>query len=148
MEEVINIDPDHAAALNFIGYTLAEQGLNLDRAEILIKKALNLDPENGYYLDSLAWLYFKSGKLDQAWETISSAVARVTDDPIIWEHYADIASALQKFEQARSGYEQALQHSPDNPAQIRDKLKSILSRDSSRCPADRWTLPRGSAFAC
>ncbi len=148
MEKVINIDPDHAAALNFIGYTLAEQGLNLDRAEILIKKALNLDPENGYYLDSLAWLYFKSGKLDQAWETISSAVARVTDDPIIWEHYADIASALQKFEQARSGYEQALQHSPDNPAQIRDKLKSILSRDSSRCPADRWTLPRGSAFAC
>jgi tetratricopeptide (TPR) repeat protein len=148
MEKVINIDPDHAAALNFIGYTLAEQGQNLDRAEILIKKALNLDPENGYYLDSLAWLYFKSGKLDQAWEAISNAVSRVKDDPIIWEHYGDIASAVQKPDQARTGYERALEHGPDNPEQIRDKLRSILSGESSSFPPDGRVLPRGCVFAC
>jgi len=148
MEKVISIDPDHAAALNFIGYTLAEQGQNLDRAEILIKKALNLDPENGYYLDSLAWLYFKSGKLDQAWEAISNAVSRVKDDPIIWEHYGDIASAVQKPEQARTGYERALEHGPDNPEQIKDKLRSILSGESSSCSPEGRTPPRGCVIAC
>ena len=148
MEKIIKIDPDHAAALNFIGYTLAEQGQDLDRAEILIKKALNLDPENGYYLDSLAWLYFKSGKLDQAWEAITTAVSKVKNDPIIWEHYADIASALQKFEQARQGYERALEHHPDDPKQIKDKLKSILSRGSSSFPAKGWAFPPGAVFAC
>lgn len=148
MEKIIKTDPDHAAALNFIGYTLAEQGQDLDRAEILIKKALNLDPENGYYLDSLAWLYFKSGKLDQAWETIATAVSKVKNDPIIWEHYADIATALQKFELAREGYEQALEHDPEDPKQIKDKLKAILSRGSSSFPAKRWAFPGGAVFAC
>lgn len=125
MERIINIDPEHAKALNFVGYTFAEQGKNFKRALILINKALELEPKNGYFLDSLAWLYYKTGKLHLAWDKITEAISIVKDDPIIWEHYADIAKALKKTKKATYGYRQALQLGPENPEQIKRKLKNM-----------------------
>ena len=61
-------DPEHAAALNYLGYMLAERGERLDESVELIKRALAIDPDNGSYLDSLGWAYFKDGKLDLAVE--------------------------------------------------------------------------------
>ncbi|MFO8031720.1 MAG: tetratricopeptide repeat protein [Desulfohalobiaceae bacterium] len=125
MEKVINQDPEYAPALNFVGYSLAEQGQDLQRALILIKKALQEDPENGFYLDSLAWVYFRSGNLEQAWEHIQKAVEQVQDDPIIWEHYGDIAAELNKQEQAREAYQKSLELDPKNARELEDKLDSL-----------------------
>jgi tetratricopeptide (TPR) repeat protein len=107
MEQIIAIDPDYPEALNYLGYSLAEMGQHLDRALVLVNNALKADPDNGYYMDSLAWVLFKQNKLHQAWEAIAQSVKLVTQDPTIWGHYADIAEALGDQEQARHGRAQA-----------------------------------------
>jgi len=59
MKKVLEIDPDNAETLNFIGYSYAERGINLDEAESMLLRAIELKPGNGYFIDSLGWLYFK-----------------------------------------------------------------------------------------
>ena len=60
MEKVLEIDPNNAEALNFIGYSYADRGINLDEAEKMIVRALEIKPDNGYMMDSLGWVYFKT----------------------------------------------------------------------------------------
>lgn len=125
METVIRAHPDHANALNYVGYTLAEEGRELDRALVLVTKASTLDPENGYILDSVAWVHFKRKDLEKAWEYIGYAVDVVDKDPTIWEHYGDIAAAMGKKKEARKAYNYSLKyHSPEAQA-VREKLKKL-----------------------
>jgi tetratricopeptide (TPR) repeat protein len=125
MQKLLEKEPENAAALNFIGYTLVEQDRDLDKAGRMIRRALKLDPGNPYYLDSLAWYQFKTTDAQKAWKTIREALAQVGDDPVIWEHYGDIARALNKRKEARKGYEKALGLDPDNPGALREKLESV-----------------------
>lgn len=96
MEKIILIDPNHASALNFLGYTLTEKNQNLNRALALIQRAVKKEPGNGYFLDSLAWVYFKQGHIQKAWNAIQESVQQVSDEYEIWEHYAAIAQQLNK----------------------------------------------------
>ncbi|MBI4351077.1 MAG: tetratricopeptide repeat protein [Elusimicrobia bacterium] len=85
--------PDNANVLNYLGYSLADRGLKLDEAELLIMGAVSLEPENGAFLDSLAWVRFKRGNVQGALEGIKRAVKAVYDDPVIWAHAGDIYEA-------------------------------------------------------
>ncbi len=123
MERAIGLDPRYADALNFLGYVLAEQNRDLDRAEILVKTALEEKPESGYIVDSLAWVYFRQGKLKKAWATINQAVALEPGDPTIWEHYGDIAAAQGNTAEAARGYKKALALETPNAERIRQKLE-------------------------
>jgi len=125
MEKVIAKDPEHADALNFMGYTLAEEGRDLARAEVLIQTAVKVKPDNGYYVDSLAWVYFKQGKKRLAWQEIKRAVQLVDSDPVIWEHYGDIAEALGLHGEARKGYAKSLELEGDNAQTVKDKLDNV-----------------------
>ncbi len=125
MQKVINIDSEHAKALNFLGYTLAELEKDLERAKILIQKALDLQPENGYFLDSLAWVYYKSERYKKAWKTINKAIDKEEQDPIIWKHLGDIACKLDKKEQAVKAYKKALDLEIENPEKIEKKLNKL-----------------------
>ncbi|QGY39814.1 tetratricopeptide repeat protein [Pseudodesulfovibrio cashew] len=125
MESVLRSHPDHTNALNYVGYTLAEEGRDLDRALVLVRKASSLDPENGYILDSVAWVYFKMGKLDKAWENIGYAVDVVRKDPTIWEHYGDIAKAMGKISEARKGYSKALKLDSPSAKSVKRKLNAL-----------------------
>ena len=66
MKRVLDLDPDHADALNYVGYTYAESGVHLDEALQMIQRALKIKPNNGYYIDSLGWVYFQQGNYDNA----------------------------------------------------------------------------------
>jgi len=125
MEQVIAGDPDHADALNFLGYSLAEQGRDLERAEVLIQNALKIKPDNGYFIDSLAWVYFKQGKNKRAWQEIKRSVEYADSDPVIWEHYGDIARALGFTGEARKAYVRALELKGDNAEAVRGKLGAL-----------------------
>ena len=125
MEKVIAKDPEHADALNFLGYTLAEEGRDLPRAEVLVQTAIKVKPDNGYYVDSLAWVYFKQGKKRLAWQEIRRAVQLVDSDPVIWEHYGDIAEALGLHGEARKGYAKSLELEGDNARIVKDKLDNV-----------------------
>ncbi len=125
MDKIISKDPEHADALNYLGYSLAEQGRDLERAELLIDNALKVKPDNGYFVDSLAWVYFKQGRNRLAWQEIQRAVLLVDSDPVIWEHYGDIARALRLISEARKGYEKALELEGDNAEEVRIKLNAL-----------------------
>ncbi len=126
MEKIITTEPDYFQALNYVGYTLAEQSKELSRAVRLLRKADRLSPNSNYILDSLAWALFKNGDVSEAWEYINKAVtAQGFIDPAIWEHYGDIARSLGKKEEARKGYKKALEHTPQNASAITYKLNQL-----------------------
>lgn len=82
LRELIERDPDNAAALNALGYTLADEDRNLDEAEDLIARALHIDPGNPAYLDSLGWLKYRQGDVQAALETLRSAFRRAPNAEI------------------------------------------------------------------
>ena len=123
MESIIAREPDNPDALNYVGYTLAEEGRDLDRALVLVKNALGQKPDSPFIIDSLAWVYFRQGKLAEAWKEIRRAAP--ANDPTIWEHYGDIALALGKKAEARKAYRKALELNPDNLERIKGKLKDL-----------------------
>lgn len=125
MEKILAKDSEHADALNYLGYSLAEMGQDLDRALLLIQNALKIEPDNGYFVDSLAWVYYRQGQLRLAWQEIKRAVTLVDSDPVIWEHYADIARDLKFTTEARRGYTRALELEPENSQELQDKLKNL-----------------------
>ncbi len=76
-KKVLASDPQHASALNYLGYMLADQNMELDEALGYIKRAVDLDPANGAYLDSLGWAYFRLGKYDLAEENLLKASQKI-----------------------------------------------------------------------
>ena len=107
MSALLEIDPDHAEALNYVGYTWADMGINLEQALAYIQKAIALKPGNGYIRDSLGWVYFRMGELSRATEEILKAIKLEPNDPYIHEHLGDIYLKLGKREQALKAYKEA-----------------------------------------
>jgi len=124
MRHVLGIDPEHAEALNFIGYSYADQGIHLAEAERLIHKALTLKPDNGYILDSMGWVYFKQNKMEQAIHYLKEAGKRIPEDPTIAEHLGDAFKKAGRIQEAMEAYKQALKLSPEN-RQLRQKIEQM-----------------------
>ena len=114
MEIAIKLDPHHADALNYLGYSYAERGIKIEQALSLTKQAVALKPENGYYVDSLGWAFFKSGLLKEALTEIKRAVSLAGDDPVIYEHLGDIYAKQGKLSDAREAWLHALELDPSN----------------------------------
>ncbi|MDQ6979860.1 MAG: tetratricopeptide repeat protein [Ghiorsea sp.] len=115
--------PDHAEALNFYGYSLADRGIRLHDALAMVKKALLKKPEDGYYLDSLAWVYFKQGKYTQAVEVQKKAVGLVPNDPVMQEHLGDMYWKAGLKKDARLHWQKALDLNHENPDDVQDKIQ-------------------------
>jgi tetratricopeptide (TPR) repeat protein len=127
MQGLLDKNPENPQILNFIGYSWAEQGVNLDQAEAMIRKALELEPDAGYIMDSLGWVYFQRGDYKKAMEWIDKAIESMGDDPEILEHKADIYRAQRKITKARQTYEQALEKTSSEriKKRIKKKLKEM-----------------------
>ena len=139
MEQIILDHPKSHAALNYIGYTLAEQGRDLDRALELLRRADALDPGQAYIMDSLAWAYFKKGDIDEALKQIRRAVSSAggdTIDPAIWEHYGDIAARAGFSDEARKAYTNAIAGKPANMSAIKEKLSRLSFHPRQSPPPD------------
>jgi tetratricopeptide (TPR) repeat protein len=114
METALSLDPHHADALNYLGYSYAERGIKVDQALSLTRRAVALKPENGYYVDSLGWAFYKSGMLTEALTEIKRAVALVGDDPVIYEHLGEIYMQQQNLSDAREAWLHSLELDPSN----------------------------------
>ena len=125
MESIIQKNPRHAKALNYVGYTLADENRDLERALELLTVALQEAPDASYIMDSLAWAQYRLGKFEEAWQTMQRCLEQGVDEATIWEHYGDIARALHKKAEARDGYMEALKRSPSNAADIQKKLDAL-----------------------
>ena len=111
-------------AYNYLGYTFAEQGKNLDEAIELIKHALELDPDNGAYVDSLGWAYYKKGMYDKALRKLERATKLVSEDHIIRDHLGDVYYKLNMNDKALVQWEKALELDPKQEM-IREKIKRL-----------------------
>ena len=85
-KKVLSVDPLNALASNYLGYMLADRGVRLDESVKYIKKALELDPNNGAYLDSLGWADYKMNRYDLAATPLERAARLMQNDPTIHEH--------------------------------------------------------------
>jgi tetratricopeptide (TPR) repeat protein len=106
--KVIDADPNNAPALNYLGYMLADRGVRLEEATALINRAVKQEPNNGAYLDSLGWVYYKQNKLAEAEEYMRKAVDREGHDPTILSHLGDVYLKLGQTERAAELFERSL----------------------------------------
>ncbi len=123
-------DTEDASLINFYGYILAEKGENLDMAEELLNKALQKQPDNGYFLDSLGWIRFKRGDYEGALKILADAIEDVGDDPVIWEHLGDTYEKLELLKKALEAYEKSFSIDPDRK-DIGNKLRRLKGSDSA-----------------
>jgi tetratricopeptide (TPR) repeat protein len=144
MQRVLEIDPDNANALNYIGYAWAERGENLEEAEALIRRALEVAPGDGYITDSLGWVYYKMAEdllmasrreealklLERAEQQLLEAAALTGGDPVVSEHLGDVLLLKGDRRGALDYYEQAvgLEMREDEQPDLLEKLR-LLRRD-------------------
>lgn len=124
MHQVLSINDRNAEALNFIGYTWAERGIRLDEAEQLIKKALDIKPDDGYITDSLGWVYYKRGQYRKAVKALHKAHEIAPGDPLIAEHLADACVQVSETDRAIRLYREILKADPGKQDVLR-KLESL-----------------------
>jgi tetratricopeptide (TPR) repeat protein len=131
----ISIDPANAAdAYNYLAYMWAEHNMRLEEAEQMIKLALQADPNNGAYIDTLGWLEYRQGKFDQALVNLLRAAQKLTrDDPVVFEHIGDTFAKMDKVAQALDAWQKALNLDPQNKTLIEkiDNAKTKMSKGQS-----------------
>jgi len=122
MQKVLEVDPDNVNALNYIGYSWAERGENLEEAEQLVRRALEIAPEDGYITDSLGWIYYKMAEtlfeesrkeealrlLDRAQKQLIQAAELTGGDSVVSEHLGDVLLLRGDKEGALERYEEAV----------------------------------------
>lgn len=113
--KVLKLNPDNASALNYLGYMLADRNVRLSEALEMIQKAVEQEPQNGAFLDSLGWVYFRLGKLDEAEEYLRKALLKTPRDPAIHDHMADLYAARGNLKDAISHWELALKEYRESP---------------------------------
>jgi len=103
--EALDLDPNNAMTLNYLGYMFADKGLRLPEALKLIRKAVEQEPMNGAYLDSLGWVYFKMGEYEMAEENLRQAVERDQTDPTVHDHLGDLYEKTGRIRLAAAQWE-------------------------------------------
>ena len=127
-KRVLEINPDHADALNYLGYTWVDRGENLDEAFEMIRKAVKLQPDSGAIIDSLGWAHYKLGQYSEARIHLEDAVSKSPDSATIVDHLGDVYWKLGRFLEAGYQWERALDFDPTDKerARIKAKLKGGL----------------------
>ena len=131
----IALDPANAAEVyNYLGYMFAEHNMRLDEAEEAIKKALEMDPDNGAYLDSLGWVNFRKGRYEDALRDLLRAAQALTrDDPVVFEHIGDTYAKLSRVPQALEYWQKAIALAPENKL-LAEKIESTKTKLSKGEP--------------
>lgn len=123
-------DPTSAAALNSLGYTLADRGERLPEAIAFIERALKVEPDNPSYIDSLGWALFKQGRFDEAEPHLQKAATALPAQAVIQDHYGDVLARRGKLQEAIAAWERALKGDGDevDKAAIEKKIRDARAR--------------------
>jgi Tfp pilus assembly protein PilF len=135
--KIIEVSPDNAPALNYLGYMLADRNVKLPEALALITKALDLEPNSGAYLDSLGWVYFKMNRLPEAEDNLRHALTLTPRDATVHDHMGDVLLRESKVKEAIAQWQLSLQEfetslpadvEPGDVAKVRSKLEGAKVR--------------------
>ncbi|MGD0730945.1 MAG: tetratricopeptide repeat protein [Terracidiphilus sp.] len=148
--QVLDLDPNSAMTLNYLGYMLADKGTRLPEALKMIRKAIELEPMNGAYLDSLGWTYFKLGEYELAEENLRQAVDRDQTDPTVHDHLGDLYEKTGRFRLAAAQWELSLNEyrkaspadvEPGDMAKVQKKLESARTKLAKQESASEQPKP-------
>ncbi len=129
--QALSLNPDQPHVLNYLGYTLVERREKLDEALDMIERAVAGEPENGYIIDSLGWVFFRLGRYEEALVQMERAVELLPADPILNDHLGDVYWALGRKREAAFQWRRALSFGPADDLdmeRIRRKLDIGLDR--------------------
>lgn len=122
MADCLERHPDTAEALNYLAYTWAERGERLDDAHTYVVRALEVDPDNGAYVDTLGWVFYQKQQYVKALEQLQRADVLLDDDPTVIDHLGDALDALGKTQRAVKQWRRSLAVDPAQEA-VREKLE-------------------------
>ena len=127
---ILSLDSNHSATLNYLGYMLADRGERLGESVNLLERAIKLDPYNGAYLDSLGWAYFKLDRLDQAEKMLVQASKKMAWNSVIQDHLGDLMLKRGRYVEAISAWELALAGNGDEVelSKIKRKIGDARNR--------------------
>ncbi len=127
LRKVLELDAEHVQAMNYLAYTLADQNDSLVEAEELARKAMSKQPNDGYIMDTMGWVMFKKGDVEESVRLLEAAYKVQSSEPIIAEHLGDAYYRLQLMEKARKMYQKAVEKETDaqKAQKIRSKIVSI-----------------------
>jgi tetratricopeptide (TPR) repeat protein len=134
---VLAANPDNSSAMNYLGYMLADRNERLPEALQLIQGALDREPGNGAYLDSLGWVYFRMGKFEEAEQNLKMALEKISKDPTIHDHLGDVYAKQGKLKEAVGQWEMSLKayetasasdSEPSDVAKVQKKLEGARVR--------------------
>ena len=149
LKRSIELDPSKAAqAYNYLGYMWVDRNLNLDEAGSMIKKALEIEPDNGAFLDSLGWFYFKKGDLARALtELLHAADLFNPPDPVVFEHIGDTYRSLGNTPQALNYWQKSMNLDPKNQsvASKIDQAKAKMTSNPASSPTPILPVPSATS---
>jgi predicted Zn-dependent protease len=131
--KILEKNPDHAPSLNYLGYMWAESGENLPRAEEMLTRAVGQEPNNGAYVDSLGWVYFRMGNLELAEKYLTDATRLLPSDATIHEHLGDVLVKRGDMQRALKSYRTAVELDPQS--KDIDKIRNKIAEIERRGPA-------------
>lgn len=144
--KVLGLDPNNSIALNYLGYMLANHGKDLPQALVMIRKAVQLEPMNYAYLDSLGWVYFKMGNYTEAEKNLRQACERDSTDPTVHDHLGQLYEKTGRLKLAAEQWELSLKEfahtlpadaEPGELGKVQKRLDSVrtrLAKESSTAP--------------
>jgi tetratricopeptide (TPR) repeat protein len=124
-EEALKLDPDNHLVLNNYSYSLAERGLQLERALEMAKKAVQAQPENSSYLDTIGWVYFRLGDYEKAEEYVKRAIEKGNASAVLYEHLGDIYEKMNDKDRALEQWNISLKMDEQNTP-LREKIRRAL----------------------
>jgi tetratricopeptide (TPR) repeat protein len=125
MKEVFRVDPGHAQALNFLGYSYAERGIHLERALDMIQRALKTDEWNVAYLDSLGWVYYQMGRYEEARGPLEQAARTYPHDPTVLDHLGDLYAKVGERTLALAAWSRAIDSGATDPDALWAKIEVV-----------------------
>jgi tetratricopeptide (TPR) repeat protein len=137
LQKALELYPDQPAVLNYLGYSWVEQGINLDKAIKMIRRAVELQPNDGYIVDSLGWAQYKLGHYQEASDALERAIELKPEDPVINDHLGDIYWKVGRELEARFQWRHARDNNPEpeDLVRIEDKLKNGLKDGPAKAGA-------------
>ena len=134
----LELSPDEPLVLNYLGYSMIEKKLGLQEALAMVKKAVELRPNDGYIVDSLGWAHYQLGDYDEAVGHLERAVELNPADPIIGEHLGDVYWRVGRKLEARFQWQHAKDNrpEPEDLQRIEGKLKNGMPEEEPVTPAE------------
>nr|WP_246753904.1 tetratricopeptide repeat protein [Jiella flava] len=125
-KKALKLSPDQPQVLNYLGYSWVDMNRNLKEGLDMIKRAVDLRPNDGYIIDSLGWAYYRLGRYDDAVKQLERAVLITPMDPTINDHLGDAYWHVGRKREAKFQWERALVGQPAPDADARKEIEAKL----------------------